>query len=209
MAKGDAALATRLKAAMAHAGLNQTQLEQKAGLTEGYMSRPLKGERSNMAGERLTRIAKACGVNPVWLMTGDGSMLAPHEPPRELTVERDTTPPPQMHDDETPLERAITAAFDPTRYSRHDLNAAADAARTLHRWAKTGSDPSWARDFLEAAKRMRVEGEPTTPQAVKDRVIAMRLEPETDATRAAKKATNDEARRLSEQFDEPSTGKRR
>lgn len=201
--------ALRIKAAMAHASLDATQLEEKCEFGQGFLSRHLSGERQRIDAERLARIAVACGVSNTWLASGLGEM-APAKPlgvADTRTIVRDGDAP--TGDDETPLERAITAAFDPSKHSRHDLNAAAEAARSLHRLAKEGSDPSWARDFLDAARAMRVERELITPQTVKDRVIAMRMAPSTPASRKAAHDANEEARRLSEAFDAPSTGKRR
>jgi transcriptional regulator with XRE-family HTH domain len=204
-------LSARLKAALAHAGLNQQQLEEKCDFKPGYLSRHVSGDRERMDGERMARIAMATGVDVRWLASGIGDMVGSHRPAaltQETRVEYDNTAIP-TGEEETPLERAINAAFDARIYMLRDLNAAAAAARTLHRKAKQGSDPSWARDFLEAARLMRVDGEETTPQAVKDRVIAMRMDPETDATRAAAKKANEEARRMSEEFDAPSTGRKK
>src|SRR3954465_11578782 len=69
-------IAERLKRAMEQAGLTQTALEAQARLSKGYLSRVLSGERKSIGGEKLAKIAAACGVRAEWLVTGEGERAA-------------------------------------------------------------------------------------------------------------------------------------
>jgi transcriptional regulator with XRE-family HTH domain len=222
----------RLAAAVRAAGVKQERLAELAGVSQETISRIVTGDTAEPKTGTWSKIASVLGLTGDELLAGrppkrvydaKTRSMVDVEPPPSLPPRTVAQPPPPAltldtsiaddmpgDDEETPLEAAISAAFDPTKYTRRDLNAAADAARTLFRWAKEGSDPSWAADFLDVARELRHGGEPTTPQMVKDLVIARRMRtPSSDATRAAKKTANEEARRLSEEFDAPSTGKRK
>ncbi|SDT01754.1 phage repressor protein. Serine peptidase. MEROPS family S24 [Pseudomonas asplenii] len=64
----------RLKAARRHANLNQTELAQKAGITQTSISDLERGK--SKATSHLVKIAEVCGVDAMWLSDGAGSMLA-------------------------------------------------------------------------------------------------------------------------------------
>lgn len=68
-------LGTRIKAARKHAGLNQTQLATAVGLSQQQIS----SLETDVADETtaIVRIARVCGVNPLWLDDGQGDMLDP------------------------------------------------------------------------------------------------------------------------------------
>lgn len=64
----------RLKRARKHAGLMQQQLAKLTGITQTSISELETGRSS--ASSFSASIAKACGVDPVWLETGYGEMIA-------------------------------------------------------------------------------------------------------------------------------------
>lgn len=62
----------RLRSAMLTAGLNQTALSAKTGIAQSTIATALQGAR----GSSDTAVyANACGVDALWLTTGEGSML--------------------------------------------------------------------------------------------------------------------------------------
>lgn len=64
----------RLKTARQHAGLTQAGLADKAGV--GTQESVSKLERTDASGSEFTvQYAVACGVNPIWLATGEGEMV--------------------------------------------------------------------------------------------------------------------------------------
>lgn len=63
----------RLKAARRHAGLNQTELAERAGLTQTSISDLERGKSKATA--FAAQIASVCGVSPMWLAEGAGEML--------------------------------------------------------------------------------------------------------------------------------------
>lgn len=62
----------RVKAARKHAQLNQKQLAAAVGVSQSNISQI---EASAYESAFTTQIAAACGVNPLWLATGDGEMI--------------------------------------------------------------------------------------------------------------------------------------
>lgn len=67
-------LAERLRAALDAAGINQSELSRRVGVTRGAVSFWLKGTITSLEGENLIRTAQALGVSPNWLATGRGKM---------------------------------------------------------------------------------------------------------------------------------------
>ena len=63
----------RLKTARQHAKLNQTELAERAGLTQTSISDLERGKSKATA--FAAQIASACGVSPMWLAEGVGDML--------------------------------------------------------------------------------------------------------------------------------------
>lgn len=66
-------LASRAKAARAHARLTQTQAAERSGVNQSDISKIERGETQRPVG--LLALARAYGVSPDWLDTGDGNML--------------------------------------------------------------------------------------------------------------------------------------
>lgn len=67
-------LAKRIKAAREHAGLTQIELSRKVGLPQQVISKLENDLQQETAA--LIKIAVACGVDPVWLDSGQGNMLS-------------------------------------------------------------------------------------------------------------------------------------
>ncbi len=63
----------RLKTARRHANLNQTELAERAGLTQTSISDLERGKSKATA--FAAQIASVCGVSPMWLAEGVGEML--------------------------------------------------------------------------------------------------------------------------------------
>lgn len=64
----------RLKTARTYAGLTQAQLAERAKV--GTQESISKLERTNASGSEYTvQYASACGINPIWLATGEGVMV--------------------------------------------------------------------------------------------------------------------------------------
>lgn len=63
----------RIKAARQHAKLNQTELAERAGLTQTSISDLERGKSKATA--FAAQIASVCGVSPMWLAEGVGDML--------------------------------------------------------------------------------------------------------------------------------------
>ena len=61
----------RLKAARHHAGLTQDDLAERTGLPQSTIS---TAEREGHGSASTPIYAKACGVDALWLATGEGSM---------------------------------------------------------------------------------------------------------------------------------------
>jgi SOS-response transcriptional repressor LexA len=69
-------LASRLKAARKAAGMNQEELEAASGVSQSDISKIERGKTLNPTG--ILDLARALGVNPFWLKTGEGDMHHEH-----------------------------------------------------------------------------------------------------------------------------------
>ena len=152
-------LADRVRAAMEHAGLNQKQVEEGAGLSLGYMSRVLHGQRERIDAARLDRIANACGVDFEWLSTGKGAMTAR----RAAEGSPEAPAPAPEREGPNPLEDALAAAFRQGSFALADLDAVRGLVRngaTLLRDKEHLVDA--ARSWLHAAAALRKAATPVT-----------------------------------------------
>lgn len=68
-------LKDRLKQARKHAKLSQVQLAERAGIAQASVSEIERGLTRTSG--HLVRLATICGVSPIWLSEGTGSMLGP------------------------------------------------------------------------------------------------------------------------------------
>jgi transcriptional regulator with XRE-family HTH domain len=116
----------------------------------------------------LESIAKAAGVSVVWLEHGvDGRAAA------DLTLEREPEHTPG--DDEVPLETAALRVMDRDRHTLRDLDAVRAAIHAAPRKEILGADlGETATRLLDAARGLRLEGEPATPTAILWRVAVGR-----------------------------------
>lgn len=67
--------AERMKWAMNRAGLGQSELARRVGMRQSSISHLLKP--GTQGSGKTLQIARALGVNPDWLATGNGDRLAP------------------------------------------------------------------------------------------------------------------------------------
>ncbi len=63
---------SRLRKARKHAGFTQEKLSEKTGIPQSTIS---TAERKGHGSGETPLYASACGVNPLWLATGQGEML--------------------------------------------------------------------------------------------------------------------------------------
>lgn len=163
MDDGDDTLGARLGRALAHAGFNQKEAEAAAGLSRGYLSRVLRGERTRVEAARLESLAVACGVDFRWLSTGQGAMLSSPAAPSPLAPVTPTTPVATRAPEENAFEAALGEAFRAGRFALADLDAVRallpDAAQRLGREASLVQP---ALRWLDAARSLRREGRPVT-----------------------------------------------
>lgn len=70
-------LSERIKLARKKAGLTQSQLAESVGIAQTAISQLESGK--TLRSSYLIQIARACGVNSVWLADGEGEMLSPED----------------------------------------------------------------------------------------------------------------------------------
>lgn len=75
----------RLRTAREAAGLTQSQLAQRVGVTQGQISKLELGERDEST--KTAEIAHECGVSAYWLATGRGPMRRQASGPFELLMD--------------------------------------------------------------------------------------------------------------------------
>jgi len=161
--EGAESLGSRLGRSLAVAGFNQKEAEERAGLSRGYLSRVLRGERTRIEAARLQALAAACSVDFTWLSTGRGTMR-PHEAP---TPDPAPTPRVLPADPVAPrdngFEAALAEAFRRHAFALADLDAVRallpNAATTLrHEPDLLAPATAW----LHAAAALRRAGRPVT-----------------------------------------------
>lgn len=164
MEASDDTLGARLGRALAHASFNQKEAEAAAGLSRGYLSRVLRGERTRVEAARLQALAEACGVDFRWLSTGQGAMLSPSAAPSPPPPSAAPAAPvaPRMPE-ENAFEAALGEAFRAGRFALADLDAVRallpDAALRLGRETSLVQP---ALRWLDAARSLRRDGRPVT-----------------------------------------------
>jgi phage repressor protein C with HTH and peptisase S24 domain len=75
----------RIKAARKYAGLNQTELAERSGMTQTSISDLERGKSQSTS--FVAQIAKACRVSAMWLATGERTMI-PQGPNGETSLEK-------------------------------------------------------------------------------------------------------------------------
>lgn len=112
----------RIKAARKHAGLTQSELASRVGIDQASIS-DLERGRSQRSSYSST-IAQACGVSPLWLEAGIGTMLQNDEVPGF----------------DSPFDANVVPALSPTRVFTYPEIS----------WVQAGS-PSEAMDLVNIA----------------------------------------------------------
>ena len=154
---------------MAHAGLTQAELERRARLTRGFMSRPLREERKRVDPEYLQAIARACGVSYEWLATGTGEMFEPPTKPPADTPLALPLPPRVVREDTPPLVRAALLAYRHGPWEPEDVLAVLDVLRSGQGMVPMETEEQAVAimtRWLRAAARLRAQGLPVTPLAL-------------------------------------------
>lgn len=78
-------LQERLRRALSQSGLRQVDLVKACHVTKGAVNQWVSGTTKTLEGANLTNAAKALGVSPHWLATGEGKMAdTPEEPNVQL-----------------------------------------------------------------------------------------------------------------------------
>lgn len=77
----------RVRVAREARGWSKNELEKRAQVAVGYVSRLESGERGGkrgITGSTLEKLATALGVSAEWLRSGEGSMYAVDEEPKQI-----------------------------------------------------------------------------------------------------------------------------
>lgn len=202
-------LAERLRLAMKAAGLNQAELERAAGLTVGFMSRPLSGRRHSMAADRSARIAQVLGVAVEWLATGSGApgrddlglpgaeASAKHggdggaarvEPARPAVA---VDPEGQRR-----FGHALAEAFRRGSFELEDLDAIRSLLQNAGALLRDASDlVDAAEAWMRAAASLRQERRPVTIETLAYRMYSQGVARAEQGMRARSEALNEEADR--------------
>lgn len=151
--------------------------EMSGGLPRQTLSHIVRASRTNPGyrpdTETLAKIASGMGVTVEWLLTGRGS---PDDAPNTTVPDQPppTVPTPVAAEGESPLERALGFAFDPTRHTVGDLRAVQDALNDgSFQWQRVEGDlVESARTWLDAASALRREGQHVSTVSILYRVTA-------------------------------------
>jgi hypothetical protein len=157
-------LKERLEEVVKHAGVKKAaELERRANLHRGYLSRPLSGERTFLAWDHADRLGEVTGISTEWIMSGRGEKFRVAD--GDGTASRARAPvaaepkPDPRASALASLETALSFAFDGTRHHIRDC----DAVRAVLRDSLeiTVSDTELreaARLWLDAAMELRLQG---------------------------------------------------
>jgi transcriptional regulator with XRE-family HTH domain len=123
-------LADRIRARLRALDWTQQRLEQEAGLSKGYVSRVLSGDKGERtSGAHLSNIARALGVSLEWLLKGGDT-------PAPVTV----AVPREVSEDPCPKRtRAAAIALEdgiPVEAIARVMAMPADPARTTFGWLR-------------------------------------------------------------------------
>lgn len=139
------AIYERIEKAREHANLKRYELEERADLGSGWLSK----RRQKIDTGKLASIARVCSVRVEWLAHGSGAMDSA-DPQHDLAHD----PGPVRED--TPFERALVGALDPERHSLRDLDALRSVVRRIDLMARLDLNLSEAaKSWLDASARLR------------------------------------------------------
>lgn len=185
-------------------------LSVKAGLAPGHVGQMIRGEvKGNPHPKTLEKLAEVSGVDHGWLATGKGEPVRDSAPVPVHTKHREALTA-MVPEDATAIELAISRAFGAgagDRYVISDGAAAMEAARSLPMFIHEGSEHDWARDFVEAARFLRLKGQPVTAQAVKDRALVTRYGLNSDQIGTLSAEANADADAESAKWNKPPSKK--
>lgn len=93
----ESTFAARLAIAMKMAGLNQPQLGRLVGVTKATIGQAVNGQTKELSAANCMKVARACRVDPYWLVLGDGVPRYPlgpgQYPAKQEPTKRGKTPP--------------------------------------------------------------------------------------------------------------------
>lgn len=203
-------LAERLRLSMKAAGLNQAELERAAGLTVGFMSRPLSGRRHSMAADRSARIAQVLGVAVEWLATGNGPSgrddLGPPvvEAPTGRVADNSSRGAPEAArpvvavdpEGQRRFGHALAEAFRRGAFELEDLDAIRSLLQNAGALLRDASDlVDAAEAWMRAAASLRQERRPVTIETLAYRMYSQGVARAEQGMRDRSEALNDEADR--------------
>lgn len=165
-------LRDRLQWILDHREISASALSVQAGQSRAYVRKLMEREPIRPDFNALERIAEVAKVPALWLIRGEGEPGNSGVETR-LRLERSEEHIPA--EDETPLDAAFLVAMDPARHTMRDL----DAARAVGRGAPRREIPdgdlvATARQILDAARQLRLEGSEVTVTNVLWRVATGR-----------------------------------
>jgi transcriptional regulator with XRE-family HTH domain len=190
MAKGwqMATLPERLRQAMRDAGLDQKQTEERAGLSQGYVSSVLSGRRKHPRAHELGKLADALGTTTDWLLSGAGESRT-----TARAVPQGPAPDPEA-DVPSAFDVGLADAFRQGRYALDDLDAVRRLMREGRALFRDLPPEELARAaglWLAAASELRVAGRPLTTETLAH-WLALRASPgQAGAAAEAARRTND------------------
>lgn len=135
--------------------LKPTALEKEIGLSNGYIS-VQKKRNADMGEGALNKIIDYCrDINPLWLLTGEGSML-------RKPMKQDA-----LHD-EAGRERHLIPLYDNTAIGGRQYGAEMTPTSAPAEMIDTGD---W---FTDATAAMRVQGDSMSPEYKSGSIIALK-----------------------------------
>lgn len=115
-------LSERIKLARKSAGLTQSGLAESVGIAQTAISQLESGK--TLRSSYLVQIARACGVNSVWLASGDGEMTSPEDVSSYLSKELEEILRGE-HDDDAALNNALRERLEEVRSASRFATAGA------------------------------------------------------------------------------------
>lgn len=176
-------LAKRLQWCVDHKGKSARALSVAAGLGETTVGKIISRGSTRVAPEDVFALARAAGVNGVWLLLGDAFAAREGEahavePPQESPATVPVRVRPSTDGREVlPGESGLGWAFDPTRHIARDFRAVHDLLGATLEEAPSALMQTVARKWLDAAAELRRSGQSVTVEAILLRVTLGSIEP--------------------------------